>query len=73
MKFYIEDTTKWVEVIMRKWNGYCYSEDFSNDILIDFKDKATYSEEEIFAALEWCVKYRDEHDCYLFVEEGDDD
>ena len=71
MRFYIEGTNKWTEVIIRKWNGHSYGEDFSNDILIDFKDGAEYSEEEIWTALEWCVEYCDEYDCYLFVDEGE--
>ena len=71
MKFYIEGTNKWVEVIMRKWNGYGYSEDFSADFFIDFKDEAEYSEEEISAVLELCVEYCDEYDCYMFVDEGE--
>ena len=73
MKMYIEGTTKWVEIRMRKWNGYGYGADFSMDILIDFKDGGTYSEEEISAVLEWCAEYCDEFDCMMFVEEGDDD
>lgn len=73
MKFYIEGTTKWVKISIRKWDGRRYGEDFSNEILIDFKDSAVYSEEEIFAVLEWCAEYCDEYDCQLLVEEGDDD
>lgn len=44
MRFYIEGTNKWVEIAMRKREGRHYSEDFSADILIDFKDEAVYSE-----------------------------
>lgn len=71
MKFYIDGTNKWVKIAMRKWEGRRYGVDFSADILIDFKDEVVYSEEEIFAVLEWCSEYCDEYDCQLFVEEGE--
>ena len=71
MKFYIEGTNKWVKIAMRRWRGRRYGDDFSADVLIDFKDGASYSEEEICAVLDWCAEYCDENDCNLFVEEGE--
>lgn len=73
MKFYIEGTNKWVKIAMRKWTGRRYGEDFSEGVLIDFKNDGMYSEVETCELLEWCSDYCDEHDCQLFVEEGEDD
>lgn len=71
MRLYTEGTNKWTEIRMRKWNGCGYGEDFSNDILIVFKDGGEYTEQEIINILEWCVEYCDEYDCQLFVEDGE--
>lgn len=71
MKFYIDGTNKWVKVSLRKWTGRSYGEDFSNEILIDFKDGGEYTDQEISAVLEWCAEYCDEHNCNMFVEEGE--
>lgn len=71
MKFYIENTNKWVKVSIRKWNGNSYGEDLSNEILIDLKDGGDYTQEEITAVLEWCAEYCDELDYNMFVEDGE--
>lgn len=73
MRFYIEGTNKWTEIRMREWNGYGYGADLSNDILSEFSEYFVYTEQEIIDVLEWCAEYCVEHDCQLFVEEGDDD
>ena len=72
MRLYIEYTNKWTEVRVRKWNGHSDGEDFSNEILTDYKDGGQYTEQEIIDVIDWCRYYCNENECYLFVEEGGD-